>query len=87
MKTELPSPTDQRPSMRAVPSAQPNRSVGSMSDAGADFDKGARVNRDKGSRMNRIAKRAHEIYESRGGEHGKALNDWLQAEREIDAED
>lgn len=38
------------------------------------------------SRMNRIAHRAHEIYEARGGEHGKALEDWLQAEREIDAE-
>ena len=38
------------------------------------------------SRMNRIARRAHEIYEARGGAHGKALEDWLQAEREIDAE-
>jgi DUF2934 family protein len=37
--------------------------------------------------MNRIARRAHEIYEARGGEHGKALEDWLQAEREIDAAD
>jgi hypothetical protein len=36
--------------------------------------------------MDRIARRAHEIYEARGGEHGKALDDWLQAEREIDAE-
>jgi DUF2934 family protein len=36
------------------------------------------------SRMNRIARRAHEIYEARGGNHGKALEDWLQAEREID---
>ena len=37
-------------------------------------------------RMDRIARRAHEIYERRGGEHGKAIEDWLQAEREIDAE-
>jgi hypothetical protein len=36
--------------------------------------------------MNRIAQRAQEIYQARGGEHGKALDDWLQAEREIDAE-
>ncbi|MCA1559963.1 MAG: DUF2934 domain-containing protein [Acidobacteria bacterium] len=36
--------------------------------------------------MNRIARRAHEIYEARGGEHGRALEDWLQAEREIDSE-
>ena len=38
------------------------------------------------SRMNRIARRAHEIYEARGGQHGKALEDWLKAETEIDAE-
>jgi hypothetical protein len=38
------------------------------------------------SRMNRIARRAHEIYEARGGEHGKDMEDWLNAERQIDAE-
>jgi hypothetical protein len=38
------------------------------------------------SRMERIAKRAHEIYEARGGQHGKAMEDWLRAEREIDEE-
>ena len=37
-------------------------------------------------RLERIAIRAREIYEARGGEHGQALDDWLQAEREIDAE-
>jgi hypothetical protein len=36
--------------------------------------------------MQRIANRAHEIYEARGGQHGKALEDWLTAEREIDDE-
>ena len=44
------------------------------------------VRRPSESRMNRIARRAHEIYEARGGEHGKAMEDWLQAEREVDAE-
>jgi len=38
------------------------------------------------SRMNRIARRSHEIYQARGGEDGQALDDWLQAEREVDAE-
>jgi len=36
------------------------------------------------ARINQIARRAHEIYETRGGTEGKALEDWLQAEREID---
>ena len=38
------------------------------------------------SRMSKIARRAHEIYEARGGTDGRALEDWLQAEREVDAE-
>ncbi len=36
------------------------------------------------SRMNRVAKRAHELYEARGGQDGTAVEDWLTAEREID---
>ena len=31
----------------------------------------------------RIARRAYELYEQRGGEHGRALEDWLRAEAEI----
>jgi hypothetical protein len=56
--------------------------------AGSDQDNGAgeQPERRRQGRMDRIARRAHEIYERRGGEHGKAVEDWLQAEREIDAE-
>jgi hypothetical protein len=43
--------------------------------------------RPKESRLDRISQRAHMIYERRGGQHGRDLDDWLQAEREIDAED
>ena len=38
------------------------------------------------SRLSRIARRAHEIYQARGGQDGKDLDDWLQAEREVDEE-
>ena len=38
------------------------------------------------SRLERIAKRAFEIYQARGGTGGRDLDDWLQAEREVDAE-
>jgi len=38
------------------------------------------------SRMNRIARRAHEICEERNGQHGTAMEDWLTAERQIDEE-
>jgi hypothetical protein len=30
-----------------------------------------------------IARRAFEVYCARGGQHGRALDDWLQAEREL----
>lgn len=30
-----------------------------------------------------IAQRAHELYSERGDRHGSALDDWLEAEREI----
>jgi Protein of unknown function (DUF2934) len=32
---------------------------------------------------NDIARRAYELYEQRGGEHGHDVDDWLQAEREL----
>lgn len=38
------------------------------------------------SRLDRIAQRAYAIYERRGGQDGSSLDDWLQAEREIDGE-
>jgi hypothetical protein len=38
------------------------------------------------SRMDRIARRAYEISQARGGDHGGAVEDWLQAEREIDGQ-
>ncbi|HLH36351.1 MAG TPA: DUF2934 domain-containing protein [Alloacidobacterium sp.] len=33
----------------------------------------------------RIRQRAHELYEARGGEDGHDIEDWLQAEAEINA--
>lgn len=38
------------------------------------------------TRLERIARRAREIYDARGGAHGRDLDDWLAAEREVDAE-
>ena len=31
----------------------------------------------------RIASRAYELYMARGGQHGRALEDWLEAEQEL----
>jgi hypothetical protein len=37
-------------------------------------------------RQERIAARAFELYEARGGEHGRDLDDWLKAEQQIEDE-
>ena len=33
-----------------------------------------------------IARRAHELYLKRGGEHGKDVEDWVRAEKELNDE-
>jgi hypothetical protein len=37
----------------------------------------------EGPSQEQIAKRAYELFEARGGEHGHDVEDWLQAEREL----
>jgi hypothetical protein len=41
----------------------------------------------RASRLERIARRAHELYEARGCNHGRDQDDWFEAEKEIDTED
>jgi hypothetical protein len=67
--------------MRGAPRSVADDTARKRSD---DIISTSQVDLQQESRMNRIARRAHEIYEARGGSHGKALEDWLQAEREID---
>jgi hypothetical protein len=38
-------------------------------------------------RLDRISRRAYELYEGRGGGDGRELQDWLEAERQIDGSD
>ena len=64
----------------------PARGGGTSSGKGLPHDASGAMPPRSESRIDRIARRAHEIYEARGGQHGKAMEDWLQAEREIDAE-
>ena len=47
-------------------------------------DKATRENSSPDTRLARIAQRAHEIYVARGGHEGRQLDDWLEAERQID---
>jgi hypothetical protein len=34
-------------------------------------------------RNDEVARRAYDLYQARGGEHGRDLDDWTQAEREV----
>lgn len=47
---------------------------------------GKRANKSDGAIRDAIAKKAYEIYEERGREHGKDLEHWLEAEAIINAE-
>ena len=35
------------------------------------------------AKQEEIARRAYEIFQSRGSDHGRDFEDWLQAEREV----
>jgi hypothetical protein len=37
----------------------------------------------RGLSTEEIARRAHELYVQRGGEHGKDVEDWVAAEKEL----
>jgi DUF2934 family protein len=37
----------------------------------------------RGPSAEEIARRAHELYLQRGGEHGKDVEDWVRAEKEL----
>lgn len=43
------------------------------------------TNRPNGVSADDVAKRAYEIYLSRGGNHGADFDDWLEAERQLKA--
>ncbi len=43
----------------------------------------AQAGRESGDPHSRIAKRAYEFYVQRGSQEGHAVEDWLEAEREI----
>ena len=54
-------------------------SVASVSPSGTQADNGNYSDAD-------VARRAYEIYERRGGSHGRDFDDWLEAERELRGE-
>ena len=79
--------TSNRSGAISTTTALSRATAGTLSDGRGDpASPSALVDQPYESRMNKIGRRAHEIYEARGGEHGKAMEDWLQAEREVDAE-
>jgi hypothetical protein len=81
--------TDQTPPLRPVPGRRdqgkkPSAAATSLPQVDRQLLQGEQSVEEP--RISRIAKRAHELYMARGGEHGRDIEDWLQAEREIDDE-
>jgi hypothetical protein len=67
---------------------EPSRRRNEAPEAGPETtDTSSAVNKptaaNESEREGRIAKRAYERFEERGREHGRDLEDWLDAEREI----
>jgi hypothetical protein len=58
-----------QPKSKKLPAKRPNGAANGGIDDMNDSDK--------------VARRAYEIYESRGGQHGSDLDHWLEAEREL----
>jgi HSP20 family molecular chaperone IbpA len=54
-----------------------------VEDAGSPPDIAERLTKEFDDLADRIRRRAYELFEDRGGEHGADLNDWFLAEEEI----
>jgi hypothetical protein len=83
----VPDPNRSRRPGNGGSSAEPQRKPAAdqaQPTAGATPDAGRSTDARPGSlTREQIAARAYEIYLARGGEHGRAEEDWLQAEREL----
>jgi hypothetical protein len=50
---------------------------------GPSLGSGEGLKQNATSRNERVSRRAYQRFEERGGEHGRDLEDWLEAEREL----
>ncbi len=66
-------PPAQEPAIDAPPQPQP----GAAAQAAASPTQGSALSRDE------VARRAYDLYQQRGGADGGDLDDWLQAERDL----
>ncbi len=65
--------------------ATPERSAATSkaSPGGEKASPAAQATRSAGADQGRIAMRAYELYEERGRQEGRAVEDWLNAERQL----
>jgi len=61
----------------------PRRKTAEAVTTAADRSSKSLQNRSRQATDRDIARRAYELYEKRGREHGHHLDDWLQAERDL----
>jgi hypothetical protein len=65
-------------------SSKPKRNGSTAAEATSTQAETREVSAGKSAPDDEIRHRAYEIYLERGGEPGRELDDWLQAERELD---
>jgi hypothetical protein len=65
-------PRTNKPADGSSDSPKPTRAARKSNGAGEPFNN-----------PDAVARRAYEIYQRRGGNHGADLDDWLEAEREL----
>jgi hypothetical protein len=49
----------------------------------ADMSAAEMIDRSRPATADAVAQRAHELFIARGGAHGRDLDDWLEAERQL----
>src|SRR5438046_1732394 len=78
-------PRTSKPSDGTSEQPQPRRAAAKRTDphANGGAGNGAAGNGEAFNGNDEVARRAYEIYQSRGGEHGFDLDHWLEAERQL----
>ena len=84
------SPEERRPNRRRKDPAEHSQPAASREPAQAtdalQKDPSPSAMPDDGARFERVRQRAYELYVKRGNSSGDEMEDWLEAERQIDAE-
>src|SRR5437870_9877977 len=81
-----PEPTNVALEAAREPQRQAGRVNGPETSGAVQKDPSPSAEPDDARRLERVRRKAYELYLGRGGAPGDAIDDWLEAERQIDDE-